>query len=165
MTDSQTDPFYDQFGCLVSPELSAIPRVPARVDQTPVLGWNAGANSITELDGDLHAQWSMPAGTAGVVIGLRSGRERQIVPELVEHGLYFQSVAGADMVQVIESGTPVTELVLRTAEDVYEIRREAGNVTYWIGDTPLYASKVPSLGAKIVNACLYASGDAVGEAP
>lgn len=158
-----TDPYYDASGCLVTPEVTAVAAVPARIETRPIIGWNAGANSKTELDGDMHTVFTMPAGGAGVVIGFRSGRARNTAPDLVEHGLYFQSVAGYDMVQVCELGVAKTLLVPRTASDTFEIRRVAGMVTYWINATLLYTSHRPSYGVKLVNACLYASGDAVGK--
>lgn len=161
MTDIY-DPYYDENGCLVTPEQPAVTYVPARIERRPIIGWNAGANSITQLNGDMHTVFSMPLGTAGVVVGFRGGRTRQTVPDLIEHGLYFQSAGGYDMVQIVERGAPKTELVERGADDTFEIRRTYGRVTYWQDATLLYTSVAKSTGVKVVNACLYASGDEVG---
>jgi hypothetical protein len=156
------DRYYDAAGCLVTPERPGIDPVPAVTERRVVIGWNAGANSMTELDGDLHTVFTLPAGTAGVVLGLRSERQRQTVPELVEHGLYFQSAGINDMVQVIEQGVVKTDPVSRGLADTFEIRRVLGRVTYWQNDRLLHESSARSTGAKVVNACLYASGDSVG---
>jgi hypothetical protein len=153
-------PYKDANGCIVWPACPAVAYVPAHIEQQLVLGWNAGANSITELAGDLHTVFTMPA-VAGVVIGLRSGRAKQTTPDLIEHGLYFATFAGVHMVHVVERGLGATSNLARAESDTFEIRRLAGRVTYWRNGALLYASNARSTGAKVVNACLYASGDSV----
>lgn len=153
-------PYLDANGCVVWPYCPAVAYQPARIEQQAVLGWNAGANSITELAGDLHTVFTMPA-VAGVVIGLRSGRGKQTTPDLIEHGLYFNALAGAHLVHVVERGLGETSSVVRDLGDTFEIRRVAGRVTYWRNGVLLYASTARSTGAKVVNACMYASGDTV----
>lgn len=153
-------PYKDADGCIVWPACPAVAYEPARIEQQAVLGWNAGANSITELAGDLHTVFTMPA-VAGLVIGLRSGRARQTTPDLIEHGLYFNALAGTHLVHVVERGLGATSSIVRALADTFEIRRVAGRVTYWRNGALLYASTAVSTGAKVVNACLYASGDSV----
>lgn len=160
MSDCQA-PYIDSAGCMVTPACPGQPYIPATVTQQPVLGWNAGANSVAVLDGDLHAVFAMPAGTVGAVVGLKAGRARPTVPDLVTHGLFFQSLAGVDMVQVVESGAPQGAAAMRNATDTFELRRVAGVVTYWQNGTLLRTSMRPSAGVVLVNACLYASGDEV----
>lgn len=152
--------YIDGDGCIVWPACPAIAHVPAQIVQQAVLGWNAGANSITELTGDLHTVFTMPI-VAGVVIGLRSGRARNTMPELIEHGFYFNSVAGTGLVHVVERGLAATGTIIRGASDTFEIRRVGGRVTYRRNGALLYTSAALSTGAKVVNACLYASGDNV----
>ncbi|CAM5593312.1 hypothetical protein [Rhodanobacter lindaniclasticus] len=154
------DPYRDANGCIVWPACPAVAYEPARIEQQAVLGWNAGANSITELGGDLHTVFTMPA-VSGVVIGLRSGRTRQTTPDLIEHGLYFNALGGMNLVHVVERGLGATSIVVRNPADTFEIRRVGGRVTYWRNGALLHASTARSTGAKVVNACLYASGDAV----
>jgi hypothetical protein len=102
----------------------------------------------------------MPA-VAGIVIGLRSGRARNTMPELIEHGLYFNSAAGVHLVHVMERGLGATGTIGRDLADTFEIRRVGGRVTYWRNGALLYTSTARSTGVKVVNACMYASGDAV----
>jgi hypothetical protein len=156
-----SDCYYDAQGCLICPEQDASPYVPAVIRQVPVLGWNAGANSITQLAGDLHCVFSMPLGTTAVVIGLKSTRQRQTLPDLIENGWYFQSLAGTDMAQVVERGQVKTALSERVLNDTFEIRRSGGNVSYLKNGNVVYRSAVPSDGTMVVNTCMYASGDAV----
>lgn len=160
MTDAACQPYQDADGCTVWPECPAQAYVPGQIVEQAVLGWNAGANSITELDGNLHTVFTMPA-VAGIVIGLRSGRARQTMPELIEHGLYFNSAAGVHLVHVVERGLGATGTIARALDDEFEIRRVDGTVTYWRNGKLLYRSMVRSTGVKVVNACLYASGDTV----
>lgn len=158
---SELDCYYDAQGCLVCPEVPAVVGSPAYYSNQAVVGWNAGANSITELDGDMHTVFTQPSGVTGVVIGFRSGRTRNTVPNLVEHGFYFQSVGEFDAYQVIEAGVVRVALAQRAADDEFEIRRVANEVSYYVNGTLVYASSVPSYGKKVVNACLYTSGDVV----
>lgn len=154
-------PYIDAHGCTVWPACPPITYVPARIVQQPVIGWNAGANSITELDDDLHAVFTMPAGVAGVVIGLRAGRTFQTQPDLIEHGLYFNTVGVTNLVHVMERGKAKTSPIERAADDSFEIRRSQGKVTYHRNGAAFYVSAAPSTGVKVVNSCLYASGDEV----
>ena len=155
-------PYFDTSGCLVTPARPAIAYQPARIEQRAVTGWNAGANSIDQLDGDLHVVFAMPMGVAGVVLGLKGSRRKQTVPELIEHGFYFQSLGGTNLVQIIERGVAKSTNAARAANDTFEIRRVGGAVTYLKNNVRIYSSSQPSRGPLVVNTCLYASGDAVG---
>ena len=155
------DCYYDNSGCLVCPEVDAKPAVPGYYVSRPVVGWSAGANTVKQLDGDVHAVFSLPGGTAGAAIGFKTSRTRQVVPDLVLFGFYFQSVGGADVVQVIESGVMKTSPVLRAGTDTFEVRRIIGNVEYLITKTLVYTSTLKSVGSIVLNACLYASGDEI----
>lgn len=159
MSDT-TGCYYDAAGCLVCPEQSAQAYVPARIEHQPVLGWNAGANSVDVHDGDLHVVFDQPLDVVGVVIGLKTSRARVTVPSLIEHGWYFQKSAGVNLCQPIEQGKvlggPITG---RLANDTFEIRRVNGQVTYLRNGAFVALSPTRSSGPKLVNACLYASGD------
>jgi hypothetical protein len=156
-----SDCYFDGSGCLICPEQEAAPAVPARVDHQVVIGWNAGANSIAVQDGNLHVVVTNQALVAAVVVGLKSDRDRQTVPDLIEHGWYFQSLAGVGVAQVIERGVTKTMVAAYDFSDAFELRRVNGLVTYLKNDAAVYTSTVPSLGSKVVNSCLYASGDNV----
>lgn len=156
-----SDCYYDDAGCLVCPEQAAQPFVPSRIERRAVLGWNAGANSIDVVDGDLHVVTDMPLGVVGTIIGLKDGRAKPTIPLLIEHGWYFQAAGGADLAQPIERGVPVGILLTgRTAETLFEVRRVGDKITYWRDGALVYTSERPSAGVKLVNCCLYASGDA-----
>ncbi|WP_333676739.1 hypothetical protein [Dyella sp.] len=159
---SGIDCSFDASGCLVCPEIPAVAPAPGYVKTTAVVGWNAGANSIQQLDGNLHTVFVVQAGDIGTVIGLKSTRMHQTVPDTLDFGLYFQSTNSSDMVQVVEHGVPKTSAVARASSDKFEIRRSGGIVSYLQNGTLLYTSAVKSTGPLVVSACMYASGDAVG---
>jgi hypothetical protein len=147
---------------VVCPEVPAVAAVPTTFTRDTIVGWNAGANSVRELDGDLQAVIPLPPRVSAVVIGLNHGRRAQTTPDLVEHGFYFQSLNGVDRYQVIERGATRTASLPRVASDVFSIRRVKGEVQYRINDTEVYRSAVKSSGPVRLNCCLYTSGDQVG---
>lgn len=153
--------YIDSSGCTVTPACPGAARVPAYVMRGPVLGWNAGANSIKQLDGGLRAAFTMPTDVAGVVIGLRSGRSAQTRPELIEHGFYMQSIGGVGSFTIMESGKRIGANRPYTAATVFTVRRADGRVTYLVDGLPIHTSAARSTGVKLLNTCLYASGDSV----
>lgn len=158
---SPRDCHYDARGCYVCPAIPGVPGVPGHYDIKQLIGWSAGANSQLMLDGNIHAVFPMKAGIAGCVIGFKDSRLSQTVPARISRGLYFTSSAGANFVSVRENGVQKTAAVQYAEDDVFEIRRVDGLVSYRHGDAVLYTSQIQSVGAVIVNACLYASGDTV----
>jgi len=150
--------------CIICDPIAAVPAVPAQYGTNALLGWDAGANSIAEHDGDLIARVVVQAGAVGIVTGLRTGRDRNTVPALVEHGWYFRTVDGVSFAGIIEGGEPVTGALAYSSTDQFYIRRAGQQVSYWVNDTIAYVSTVPSTGAKVLNACLYATNDTILEA-
>lgn len=158
---SSTDCYYDSNQCLVCPEITPSPGSPGYVEQQPIIGWNAGANSIDQLDGSMHIVFGMPVNQRGVVVGFKSGRAHPTIVSQIEHGFYFQRSGAFDFVRIIENGLTMGTPMTYVATDTFEIRRVEGVVYYFHNDRtiPVYTSSVPSAGPKVVNACLYASGD------
>ena len=152
--------------CVDCPAVPAVPGIPARTVYSADQGWTAGANSIDELDGDLHTVFGVAANGA-IVIGFKDSRTDHTTPEAVRFGLFLRSQAGSQYVSVIERGVQCTMPIRRNADDMFEIRRYNGRVTYWrrpAADVPelLYTSTTRSREpVLLVNACLYLSGDAV----
>jgi hypothetical protein len=147
--------------CTDCPAIEAVVGVPAHYDNETRFGWDAGANSVIMLDGDLHVVFHVAAGILGMVVGFKALRFMPTQPALVAYGLYFTMVNGSNKVLVQEMGVTLTSAVSYGDGDQFEIRRSGGVVTYWHGATKLYTSNVRSDGALLVNACLYASGDGV----
>lgn len=135
--------------------------MPAYVMQSPVIGWNAGANSVAVRSGDMHVFNFTVRLSGAVVVGFKERRTNQLTPELIEHGLLFQLVGGLRYVRVVEFGVTKTEFVLFDESEVFEIRRRNSVVSYFKNHRLFYSSDRLSNGTRLVNACLYVSGDTV----
>lgn len=142
-------------------ECPAIEAIPPTVTEHPVIGWNAGANSIDLLDGDVHTVFDIPTPCAGIVLGFKQSRAFQTRPELIQHGFWFTPIGGRLFGYVTEMGARKTPAVARNHTDTFEIRRRGGVVSYFVNDVLLYTSLARSTGPVLVNACLYATGDAI----
>jgi hypothetical protein len=151
--------YLDASGCVVCPARDAIQAEPLRDVREPLMGWNAGANSVAMFDGALRVRFDMPVGNVGVIIGLRSGRDAEDVPSLIEHGLYFYLDGSHEMVQLVERGIPVAPPIPRRELDTFEIQRAWGRIKYLRNDASWFDSQMPSAGPKLINCCLYATGD------
>lgn len=160
-------------GCVVCPSIPAVQAQPGRIEVTQVVGWNAGANSIDELDGDLLLRFCVGQSQA-LVVGLREarrGRLGQAAVAAIARGWYIRTPPGGQglVAQVMEYGTARTGLEPVDACAVFEIRRQADTVTYRVDgvvkrtvrNTTNVANATDLRGGAFVTACLYASGDAV----
>lgn len=155
-----SDCYYDAAGCLVCPEQPEVAASPGYFTERPIVGWNAGANSVAQLDGDFHLVTDIPA-VVGVVMGLKTSRARQTQTSLIEHGYAFGGGATAPLYKVVERGADKTMFTARSLSALFEIRRVAGVVYYYVDSALVYTSTERSYGPKIVNVCLYSSGDEV----
>lgn len=153
-----TEPPITETRCTECPQIDPIP---SSIIEHPVLGWNAGANSIIELDGDLHVVFYVPDQCAGIVLGFKQSRSFQVQPELITHGFWLSPVSGRLHGYVVERGVRKTPATLRQATDKFEIQRRAGTISYFVNDTRIYTSAQQLFGPVLVNACLYATGDTI----
>lgn len=155
-------------GCIDCPSLPAIPSVPAHYEPQPVIGWNAGADSIPEVSGNLKAEFTPGLQVGGIVIGLKRGFDNNTVPVLIDHGFHLQSDGTTSFFSIVEKG--VTKIGPFTYDDGtrFGIRRAGTRVTYYKyhegmdDEEIIYKSRNPSYpGLTIVNACMYLSGDVI----
>jgi hypothetical protein len=151
--------YFDANGCYVCPELPAIIASPATVTTDAQLGWNAGADTIATLSGDVHVVDSFATAPMGVVFGLKASRRLPTEIALIAHGLYVRSVAGNCFVSVYELGQMIGTTQSYTLGNPLEILREGSKVTYWNNGVLMLTSVAKVLGPVFVNACLYAAGD------
>lgn len=157
--------YVDAHGCTVCPAVPGAPAVPPQEVSDANLGWNAGANSVAMLDGDLHFVFTMPESVVGVIMGLRSARAGVGIPDLVEFGFLFFTTAGVDNYAVIERGNSAVFAVQTRAPGLgeqFEIVRRGERVTYLVNGVPLYTSTRHSSGRLVATNCSYASGDSAG---
>lgn len=155
---TETNPPITPTRCVECPEIDPI--LPS-VTETAIQGWNAGANSVEMLAGDVQTVFTIPAQALGIVIGFKQSREFQTTPALITHGIYFTNLGGFDYWYVSESMTRRTTPLRRNAADEFRIRRIHDVVRYYCNGLLVYTSAIPSVGPVLVNACLFATGDQV----
>lgn len=148
-------------GCIVCPQLPAVPYAPDSAVTDPRLGWNAGANSIAMVAGDLHVTDTVAVPPAGLVIGLKAVRNNQTDPADVLHGLFFYRNGGQPRVEVREQGARIGIAHNYAAGAAWEIRRVGAWITYLVAGVVLAKTPAKTLGPMLVNACLYAAQDGV----
>lgn len=152
-------PYTNGSGCLVTPACAGTSYQPAKLINQPILDWNAGADSITEVSGNAHAQWNQPIGVFGVIIGFKRAGQAVTMPSLITHGFYYTSVAGISYAQIVESGVLVGSSFAYAGADTFAIDRNNGQVTYTYNGQVIHTSRVLSYDTIVVNACMYGSGD------
>lgn len=147
--------------CTFVPAKPFIQTVAPRLDVTPNYGWNAGANSIDELDDDVKLSFTMD-GAVGVVVGLTNTRGDVTDYTRMTHALYFHMTpTGQLLFDVMEEGLVVGSSTPYVRGDAFEIRRAGGQVTYWYDGSVVRTSRKTSSGVVLVGSTLYASGDQI----
>lgn len=149
--------------CTDYPATPYQPAVPARYESTPTFEWNAGANSITELDGDVVVTVTGQNAAVGIVVGLADDRELpQGQYERISHGFYFHTnTSGHLLYDIIESGSIRTGGGTYTSTTVFELLRVGGVVTYLVDGALRRTSSTSSSGVVFVGTSLYATGDTI----
>lgn len=138
----------------------AVPPTPATRIDTPVQGWDSGANSVDMLDGNVLLNIPAPSPAVGIAIGLKSSRLAQTVPELIEFAWWFLTPeVGPRIAYVCESGKRVSPYITYRENDDFSILRHRGKVTYRKNDELVHTSQHDSIGLVLTNACLYMTGD------
>ena len=134
--------------------------VPATRHEHSVVGWNAGANSVRELDGNVRLYVPAPSRAVGISVGLKRGRQGVVVPEAILYGWRFSvTPTGMGVAYVVESGVRKSGFLPFTPGEAFEIIRYKGKVRYYKERDLVHTSAVVSFGFVLTNACLYASGD------
>lgn len=127
------------------------------VKTSALSGWNAGGVTYGTQAGDLIAQFTLVAGSAGIVAGLAPSMSAPAYSS-VEHGVLAQ--AGQE-IQIIEAGAiKASTGIVFTTSVIVQIYRVGTSVYYLVGAFP-YSSETPSSGTKAIQAVLFAAGDAV----
>ena len=156
---SGSDCFIDASGCMVCPATDGAPATPTRVITSANLGWNAGANSILKLDGDVHMVEAITAVPVDTYLGFKYARANQTQPYRLAYAFRIYKL-GTQASYELWEGTAqrvgANPYVLGTP---LEIVRASGQVTYFVNGSLVYSSAVPSKGPLLVNACLFSAGD------
>ncbi len=154
---SEFNEYYSGGGQECFPAVIGSPGSPARLETTPLTGWTGGASSTTILAGNVLASFLVNPAPLGVICGLAPTDITAAFNEAT-HAFYAQ---GATL-RVVELGVikaTVTGVDLSTQPRMYILRTDA-RVTYHVGDW-MYVSEVQSVGAVVLDASLYTTGDYV----
>lgn len=147
--------------CVLVLAVEEVTAVPARIEVTPVFGWEAGANSVDMLDGDVRVASDMDM-VIGAIWGFTQDREGNPAKERITHGFYFSQSNNQPRYQVMESGRALTQPAAYAAlSDLFEVRRIGSAVTYLVNNVRVFSSRAPLVGELSVGSALYASGDGV----
>lgn len=138
------------------PAIPAIPAIPAVTQYLPINGWNGGANSRAMLAKDGHFEFRVSGNPRGVVIGL-ANQNVSTLPSEQSHAFYFHG----SQVDLMEYGRVIASAVLdHDSSRLYRIARRGEQVTFE-ADGWSHVSTLPSIGAVVLDAALYTSGDYV----
>lgn len=152
-----------------SPGTPGTPGTPAVYDLDPRIGWNAGADSIERLDGDVFTEFGVSIVAAAVVGLTRSSAPEASVGQRdrTTHAFYFDRDAqGVLRYRIHELGRTRAGPFLAPDEGRYRIERVDGRVRYLVDDQQVFQSPLRSSGELMVTASLYRADDVVGrEAP
>lgn len=146
--------------CTTYPEIDEIPAVPAWVETIAVNEWDAGANSIKELDGDVHTVFSFDAPVVGVAVGFVNHRENvHDYSRLMFGVLMSQSASGTPQFRVMEYGRFRTGFIKYTLGEPIELRRVQNEFSAWYNGERLLRGSQAYDGPLIVGSSLYSTGD------
>lgn len=156
--------------CIEEPGVPPVTAAPGRVVYAPDFGWDAGANSITELSGDVILSFTAEQ-VVGSLVGLRTARPFVNNFPSYYHAILLLSVGTNNVYSVMEQGTTITVPTVRTLSntddegnpaDAFDIIRTGVRVVYQINGVPFYFSTALTSAPLIVSACLYCPGDTIG---
>lgn len=147
--------------CTTYPAVAGVPGVPAKVTPLPGNNWDAGANSVTELDGDVRLAFVQPH-AVGAVVGLTNTRDAVGSYTRMSHAFYFHyTLGGRAVYQAMEHGEAVTHEAPHDAASEFAIERANNAVSYYVDGQLLHRSTLPSEGTVLAGCALYSSGDRV----
>lgn len=146
--------------CVYVEPVDPVPSVPSRWEVSPIVGWDAGANSVQVIEGDCEVVWTMMA-VAGVHVGLTGDRESVPDIERIEHGFMFHLRGGVPHFRVVEGGQARSGDLQYEPGDEFVIRRAGGTASYLHNGDVVRSTLARFDGPASVASALYASGDMI----
>lgn len=143
-----------------TPAVPGIPGQPRRTVNLDTKGWDAGANSIAELDGDVYVKFEVPV-ALGVRVGFFSGVRNPANVDALLHSFYVYTDAAGKHWSIVDHGRQIQLNGQAAADTVYEIRRYAGQISYLVNNVLVWRSPNLSQGPLSVGTTMYAPGDMV----
>ena len=161
--DIVRDPIYS-YRCEYIPYVPAVPASPARIETTPRIGWDAGAQSVVSRDGDCQLEFSVDP-VIGAYIGLSA--DSADVADVTDtsrfrYAFYLHQDNYQNQYVVIVDGEQCTAPMPYTADTVFKIRRLGEKVEFRVDDEVVHIDAA-STDLLYAATTVYASGDAVPE--
>lgn len=141
------------------PAIAAVAPVAPTESQTIIsnnIGWNSGAISGPSLTDSGGFAWKVTAGTTGMVAGFAAFNTDTAVSRIT-HGFYYAT----GKLSVMEGGAVKQANISNVSGDVLRVQRFGTQVTYWVNNTLVFTSAVPSSGTVYLDVSLYTAGDSV----
>lgn len=142
-----------------TPGTPPTPGTPAHTTVDPLLGWNAAAISQSTIAASGQLDFSIVAGSSGVVVGLNNANTGTTYTEIL-YGVYAEH----NLYRIVESGVIKTGSAAYTTGGVFAISRLGSVVSYSLNGTIVYTSLTPSYGPLFADSSLYAAGDEIDNA-
>lgn len=144
------------------PGRGALAAVPAEDIVDRHEGWNAGANSVDRLDGNVRTAFQVDIAAAGAV-GFAYERADVGRFDTLTHAFYFDTdpVEGFRRVACMELGRLMSVPMPYVRADEFELKRVDGCVAFSINGERVYDSPNLSIGTVLVGAALYRAQDRV----
>lgn len=149
------------YRCEYLPYVPAAPATPARIETTPRIGWDAGAQSVVSRAGDCQLEFSIDP-VIGAYVGLSEGSGGVTDTSRFRYAFYLHQANYQNQYAVIVDGEQCTAPAPYTAETVFKIRRLGEKVEFRVGDEVVHTDGA-STGPLYAATTVYASGDAVPE--
>lgn len=147
--------------CKTYPAIPAVPSRPSYYTSEVDEGWNAGANSVKQLSGDVFLAFTQPQ-VRGAAMGFVASRDTPDDYARITHGFMFTSDAiGRPTWAIMESGRLLTNPAVYAPTSVFRIERANGVVSYLLDGSLIMISQTESIGQVMAGCSLYSSGDAV----
>lgn len=147
--------------CKTYPAIPGTPSRPSTITLETDEGWNSGANSVKQLDGDVFLAFTQPQ-VRGAVMGFTTTRENPADYARITHGFMFTSDAvGRPTWAIIESGRLLSNPQIYNPAIVFRVERANSVVSYIANGDLVMISPTPSDDQIMAGCSMYASNDAV----
>ena len=149
-------------GCYRLPAEPPVAAVPSRFVTATRAGWDAGAHSEAQLDGDLRLTFTVNDSIAVVCGFTPADTAPSADPGRITHGFYVTRVQGVLSLFVYESGASVFGPRAVSVGDTLDVLRLGQAVIYRRNGFSIYTSRTKSTGVIKVGASLYGPEDSIG---
>jgi len=154
--------YTDRNGCIHYPAIAAVPSVLYTRTEIPTQAWDAGANSVRQLRGDVRLEFSGVQPPVGSVIGLTVERTPVTNPQRMAFAWYLSlHASGRAQALCYEQGVITSAAYAYDDTSVFAIERRGQQIFYWLEGVlrRRTVSTLPMDKAVSVGAALYGGYD------